>query len=413
MNEVFFTRRRGVRASSLLYLLLLGLLTACAAPNTTSVATTGPKKTPTSSPAASPTATIPTIIPPRAMPHVLPTPTPITLGPAPVLGIQGDPRVSFSGIPWVRLSYPSCGAGNLRGDVLKQTIQKYHEQGVHVMLTICQWSSGSALFNPAPLKDAAQGWADAVQCGNEQMKYNPPATMYIAPAAFARFYDACKNAMHAVRPGIPIILGSLDPHVGGIDYAPLYDQIGYLNAMQYAMNTSVHPGGHWSWRSEIVGLIDSWHNGYPNQGVNSLYYLFLFWAQQFGVSPGSLGHHLWVIEATGCFMGCGIDPYSGYQVAVSHILTLIIDVQTAMNYHVPIFYFSGEDFYASGVYWPIGILSATLHPKPLRQDLWMGARSLTMSCHSGQATIVNQEQLLAKLYAGCALPGNYLGILES
>ena len=401
-----------MRMLGLLPVVLLIFLSACAGSKTASVAATATKKVPTPSPTVSQTPEVPFNLP-RPMPRVLPTPTPITLGPAPVLGIQGDPRVSYTGIPWVRLSYPTCGSGNLKGSVLWQTIQQYHEQGVHVMLTICQWSSGPRLFDPAPLKDAAQSWPDAVQCGNEQMKYDPPATMYIAPAAFARFYDACKNAMHAVRPGIPIILGSLDPHVGGVDYAPLYDQIGYLNAMQYAMNTSVHPGGHWSWRSEIVGLIDSWHNGYPSQSVNSLYYLFLFWAQQFGVSPGSLGKHLWVIEATGCFMGCGIDPYSGYQVAVSHILTLIIDVQTAMNYHVPIFYFSGEDFYASGAFWPIGILTTTRHPKPLRQDLWMGARSLTMSCHSCQVTIVNQEQLLARLYAGCALPGNYLSILES
>jgi hypothetical protein len=406
MNEVLFMRSEGVRRLVLLSIVLLTLLTACGSPDPASVATQAPTKQPAPTPAA------PIKLPPT-MPHILPTPTPITLGPAPVLGIQGDPRVSFPGIPWVRLSYPTCGTGNLQGDVLKQTIQQYHKQGVHVMLTICQWSSGPKLFDPAPLKDAAQGWADAVQCGNEQMKYAPPATMYIPPAAFARFYDACKKAMHAVRPDIPIILGSLDPHVGGVDYAPLYDQVGYLNAMQSAMNSSVHPGGHWSWRSEIVGLIDSWHNGYPSQGVNSLYYLFLFWAQQFGVSPGSLGHHLWVIEATGCFMGCGINPYNSYQVAVSHILTLIIDVQTAMRYHVPIFYFSGEDFYASGVYWPIGVLDLNLHPKPIRQDLWMGARSLTMSCPGRSITIVNQEQLLAHLYAGCALPDNYLAILES
>jgi hypothetical protein len=411
MDEVYLTRHKGMIRLGLLSFLLLSLLAACGSPNGASVTAT-PKKTATPTPFGSPETSI---TPPRAEPHIMPTPipTPITLPPAPVLGIQGDPRVSFTGIPWVRLSYPTCGSGNLRGNVLKQTIQKYHEQGVHVMLTICQWSSGPALFNPAPLKDAAQSWPDAVQCGNEQMKYDPPATMYIAPDAFARFYDSCKSIMHAVRPSIPIILGSLDPHVGGHDYAPLYDQVGYLNAMQYAMNTSVHSGGNWNWRSEIVGLIDSWHNGYPDQSVNSLYYLFLFWAQQFGVSPSALGQHLWVIEATGCFMGCGIDPYSGYQVAVSHILTLILDVQTAMNYHVPIFYFSGEDFYASGVFWPIGVLDLNLHPKPIRQDLWMGARSLTMSCSNGQFTVVNQLQLLAKLYAGCSLPGDYLSILTS
>ena len=349
------------------------------------------------------------------MPHNRPLSTQITLGPAPVLGVEGNARVSFAGIPWVRLGYQTCGHGNLRGDVLKQTIQHYHEQNVHVLLTVCQWSSGPALFNQATLNDAAQGWADAVQCGNEQMKYAPPDTMYIAPANFARFFDMCQQAVHALRPDVPVLLGSLDPHVGGSDYAPLYDQVGYLNAMQAAMNTSVHPGGHWNWHTETVGLIDSWHNGYPSQSVNSLYYLFAFWAQQFGVSlnSGQLGKHLWVVEGTGCFKGCGIDPSSGYQVAVSHILALTTDVTTAMGYHVPFFYFSGEDFWASGFYWPIGILDAKLHPKPLRQDLWMGARQFIMSCSKEQAVVSNQEQLLAKLYAGCSLPGNYTSILAS
>ena len=388
-------------------ILTLVLLAACGNQNTGG--TLAKKKVSTPSP--SEMATQETgITPVPRMPLLLPTPTPITLGPAPVLGIEGDPRVSYAGIPWVRLGYTTCGNGSLRDDVLKQTIQNYHEQNVHVLLTVCQWSSGPALFNPAPLNDAAQGWPDAVQCGNEQMKYAPPDTMYITPANFARFFDACKRLVHAVRPDIPVILGSLDPQVGGS-----YAQVDYLNAMQYAMNTSVHPGGHWSWRSEAVGMIDSWHNGYPNQSVNNLYSLFAFWAQQFGVDPGSgqLGKHIWVVEGTGCFKGCGIDPYSGYEVAVSHILTLIIDIRTAMGYHVPFFYFSGEDFWASGFYWPIGILDINRHPKPLRQDLWMGARQLSMSCSHGQAVVSNQEQLLAKLYAGCSLPGNYSGILAS
>ncbi len=43
----------------------------------------------------------------------------------------------------------------------------------------------------------------------------------------------------------------------------------------------------------------------------------------------------------------------------------------------------------------------------------MGARSLAMACSNGQVVVVNQEQLLAKLYAGCKLPGNYVGILTS
>ena len=43
----------------------------------------------------------------------------------------------------------------------------------------------------------------------------------------------------------------------------------------------------------------------------------------------------------------------------------------------------------------------------------MGARTLTMSCSSGSAVVSSQEQLMARMYSGCNLPGNYMGILES
>ena len=208
-----------------------------------------------------------------------------------VLGVVADTQTPFKGIPWVRVSYATC-VGTSKGAALKNTIAQFHSQGVRVMLSLCQWATDSRLFDMSIINDAAQGGADAVQCGNEQMKagqYN----RYVPPAIFAKFFDLCGQAMHAVRPGIPIIIGSLDPHVGGIDYQPLLDQVHYLDQMQDAMNTSVHPGGHWSWRSQIVGLIDSWHNGYPNAATNSLYYLYLFWSQQFGVdlNSGALGKH--------------------------------------------------------------------------------------------------------------------------
>ena len=61
--------------------------------------------------------------------------------PETVLGIAGDPHLSFPGIPWVRLGYPTCGSGPVNGRVgqmVKSTIQGYHSQGVHVMLTYCQ-----------------------------------------------------------------------------------------------------------------------------------------------------------------------------------------------------------------------------------------------------------------------------------
>ncbi|HZS77519.1 MAG TPA: hypothetical protein VFA41_12975 [Ktedonobacteraceae bacterium] len=376
-------------------------------------------RTATATPTAHPTMA-PTLVPtPTNTPTTQPlTPTPTlmpTVNPASVLGIDSSPGRYFNGIYWIRLSYPSCGFGDLNGQHLKTTMRNYHNMGLHVLLTVCQpASSGSRLFDPTIFSDLAQSSADAIQCGNEQMKQNA-LTTYVAPADFARFYDMCERAVHAVQPNTPVLMGSLDPKVGGVDYGGLYYQEGYLNQMQYAMNTQVHPGGNWSWRSHAIGLIDSWHNGYPSQSVNSLYALFLFWAQQFGVSldGGQLGQHLWVIEGTGCFKGCGIDPYSSYQVAVSHVLTLITDARTAVSYKVPFFYFNDRDFIQDGLYWPIGILDTTGHPKPIRQDLPMGARVLDMSCPGGQVRVQDQEQLLAKIYQGCALPGNYQAIIVS
>jgi hypothetical protein len=332
--------------------------------------------------------------------------------PETILGIQGNPGISYPGIPWVRLSYPTCGSG-FAGQTLKNTIQSYHNQGVHVMLTYCQ-TGGDSLFDTKRLNDAAQGRADAVQCGNEQMKQST-ATTYVTPENFAKFFDLCQSAMHAVRPGIPIILGAMDPLVVPDDNAKLMNQVHYLDAMQSAMNSSVHPGGNWDWHSQILGLIDSWHNGYPNADTNNLYQLFAYWAQQLhvNITSGDLGKHLWVIEGTGCVNGCGIDASNAREAAISHILTLITDVLTTMKYHVPFFYFSGKDFYIGQTFWPLGILDVNGHPKPLRQDLPMGARTLEMTCSSGKVRVVDQEQLLAKLYGGCTLPANYVGVLES
>ncbi len=316
----------------------------------------------------------------------------------------------------MRIAYPTCTADNLKGAVLKSAIQSFHERGIRVLLTTCQISTGPALYDTKSLNDAAQGGADAVQCGNEEMKNVQGFTRYITPANFARYYDLCAHAMHAVRPDITVLVGSLDPHVGGVDYGPLLGQADYLNQMQYAMNTSVHPGGHWNWRSQTLGMIATWHDGYPNQSVNSLYGLFTFWANQFNVdlNSGQLGKHIWVVEGTACALGCGIDPYSPYQVAVSHILSIITDVLTTRRYKVPFFYFAGKDIpNPGGTVGPVGVYDVNGHPKPLRQDLPMGARTLAMSCPTGTVTVVNQEQLLAKLYAGCSPPGNYYAILTS
>ena len=343
-----------------------------------------------------------------------PVPMPsVAFRPGTVLGIEGDASTTsaFPGIPWVRLGYPTCVASDLSGQVLKDTISSYHAQGMRVLLTYCQ-TGGNSLFDTSGLNDAAQSGADAVQCGNEQMKQSA-TTLYVTPDRFARFFDLCQSAVHAVRPTLPVILGAMDPLVVPDDDAKLMDQVHYLDAMQSAMNSSVHPGGSWSWRSQMLGLIDSWHNGYPDSGTNNLAQQYAFWAQQLhvGINSGDLGKHLWVIEGTGCVNGCGLDASNSREVAISHIVTLITDVETTVGYGVPFFYFSGKDFY-SAIGWIYGILDTNGHPKPLRQDLSMGAVTLTLSCSSGKTVVADQEQLLAKLYSGCKLPADYAGTLE-
>ena len=365
---------------------------------------------PTSLANATPTTslanTIPTAVPTSSSP-----PTSISssalapdVNPGSVHGIDAGPPSLYPGIHWTRISYVTCGSSPT-GDALRQTIQFDHLQGVHVLLLFCQ--QPSRLFNMGTINDVAQSGADAVECGNEQMKHNAYST-FVPPADFARFFDLCERAVHAANPGIPVLLGSVDPLVGGIDYQPLLDRVGYLDEMQNAMNSIVHPGGHWSWRSQKIGIIDSWHNGFPSQAVNSLLALLNFWAGQFG---GNLGHHVWVIEGTGCVYGCGLG--SNYDISVAHILTLITDVQTAKSYGVPFFYFSGKDFFQQGQggFWPMGVLDAKGHQKGLRQDLGLGARSLILSCPSGSVRVIAQERLLADLYNGCSVPDNYVSIL--
>lgn len=350
--------------------------------------------------------------------RVIPSPTPTVVAvlpsvdPASVRGI-GSP-IRLDGVDWVRVGYPTCGRGGLSGAALQQAVADYHRQGIHVLLISCQAAASAARFDDQQFRDAAQSGADAVQCGNEQMKQDEQTT-YMAPADFARFYDLCSSAVLRMQPNVPVLMGSLDPHVGGVDTTPLFDQVNYLNQMQSAMNSTVHPGDNWQWRAHALGLIDSWHNGYPNQNVNSLSNLFIFWAQQFkaDLQKGDLGKHLWVIEGTGCFKACGLDPTNAYQVAVSHIMTLITDVQTALRYKVPFFYFSAKDFALSGVLWPIGVLDLHGKAKPLRQDLTMGTRSLEMNCPTGQVHVVDQVQLLATMYRGCSLPADYASILSN
>ena len=371
-----------------------------------------------SSGTAQQTATVPAQQTVTVTPTVTPSgasPSPSGFLPQTILGIQGGIFTSptYPLIPWVRLSYPTCFKSNLSGQVLKDTISSYQAQGIHVMLTYCQ-TSGDSLFDTNRLNDAAQGGADAVQCGNEQIKQSN-ATLYVTPERFAKFFDLCQSAMHAVRPDSPIILGAMDPLVVPDDEGKMINQVQYLDAMQSAMNSLVHPGGNWDWHAQILGLIDSWHNGYPSADINNLYGQYTFWAQQLhiNINSGNLGKHLWVVEGTGCVNGCGIDGSNAREVAISHILTLITDVQTTMKYHVPFFYFPAVDFYAPQSGWIYGILDKQGNHKPLRQDLAMDARTLEMSCSSGKIVVADQEALLAKLYSGCTLPANYVSILES
>ncbi len=391
--------------------LVCSTLIASLAYHVATAANVKPSPAPTSiarTPLSTPTLAITPTIPPT------PTPTPIPSGS--ILGVESNLLTKYTDIPWVRYGYPTCGVNTLSGDALKTWITIRHSEGVHILITTCQVNNAS-LFDPKPFQAIVESGADAVQCGNEQMKYDPGITSYVPPAQFARYFDLCERTVHALRPDIPVLLGSLDPKVGGIDFQGLANQVNYLNAMQDAMNNNVHPGGHWSWRSQTLGLIDSWHNGYPSLYTNSLYELFLFWAQQFNVDlqSGALGKHIWVVEGTSCYIGCGINPNSPYQVAVSHILTLITDVKTAMRYQVPFFYFSGRDFFytVGGGTAPFGVDNLDGHTKPIRQDLPMGARSFVMSCGNSHATVIDQETLLAKLYAGCQLPSNYISILTS
>jgi hypothetical protein len=130
-------------------------------------------------------------ITPTLLPSPTPSPTPLPLGH--ILGVDAV-SASFPGVSWLRFGYPTCGPGHVSGQALRDTIQAFHSQGIRVLLTMCQSSNTSVLFDPRPLQDVAMSGADAVQCGNEQMKYDPGQTTYISPENFARFFDIIGDA---------------------------------------------------------------------------------------------------------------------------------------------------------------------------------------------------------------------------
>src|SRR5947209_4146152 len=89
------------------------------------------------------TAPIPTLPP-------LPTATPTTVSsqngtsivlppqdPTQIQGIDVSASTSadrdYAGISWFRVSYPTCGWGDLKGQKLKDTLQHYHSAGLRVL----------------------------------------------------------------------------------------------------------------------------------------------------------------------------------------------------------------------------------------------------------------------------------------
>src|SRR5260370_17520822 len=99
----------------------------------------------------------------------------VAFGVGTVLGIQGDATTfnSYPGIPWVRLSYPTCVASDLSGQVLKDTISTYHTQGMRVLLTYCQ-TNGASLFEMNQLNDISQMEPDAVHYGTNRLNQITP-----------------------------------------------------------------------------------------------------------------------------------------------------------------------------------------------------------------------------------------------
>jgi len=67
-------------------------------------------------PTATTIAKSPTIgITPTTQPTYPPTPTPTPLALGSVLGIETNLSTTYSGIPWVRFGYPTCGVNELSG----------------------------------------------------------------------------------------------------------------------------------------------------------------------------------------------------------------------------------------------------------------------------------------------------------
>src|SRR5262249_39887230 len=111
-------------------------------------------------------------------PTTPPTPTSAPIPSGSILGVESNILTKYSNIPWVRYGYPTCGGNSLSGDALKTWINVRHSEGVHILITTCQ-ANNSSLLDQKPIQALVESGADAVQCGNEQMKYDPGLTSYV------------------------------------------------------------------------------------------------------------------------------------------------------------------------------------------------------------------------------------------
>src|SRR5690242_5474373 len=88
--------------------------------------------TPQSSAQVTPTPTYsaPT---PGGSPAPSTTPTPLLppVNPASVQGIAS--ALQLQGVPWVRVSYPTCGGGGVSGADLQKLIASFHSHTIHVL----------------------------------------------------------------------------------------------------------------------------------------------------------------------------------------------------------------------------------------------------------------------------------------
>ena len=124
-------------------------------------------------------------ITPTMQPTYPPTPTPTPLPLGPILGVESNLSTNYPNIPWVRFGYSTCIANKLTGDALRTAIANEHSQGVNVLITTCQ-TRGASLYNTKTLQDIAISGANAVQCGNEQMKYDPGNTSLCFASGFCQ-----------------------------------------------------------------------------------------------------------------------------------------------------------------------------------------------------------------------------------